>query len=327
VPTPRFLVAPDAFKGTMTAGEVAAALARGLLAGGAEAVERPVADGGEGTIDVLLGSLDGASQHHASCTDPLGRPIQARWVWLAGSATAIVEMAAASGLVLVAEVERDAEAASSAGTGELLLAARDAGARETILAIGGTATSDGGVGALEAISNGGGLGDMRLTLACDVSIPFERAAEVFGPQKGASAADVVRLTRRLVALASELPRDPRGLPMTGAGGGLAGAMWAVHGAELRSGAAYVLETLGFERLLDGADAVVIGEGCLDGQSRHGKIGGAIMALAQARRLPVHAVVGSQDSDAVRAEWGALASLQVAGSVARLEDAGERLSAF
>jgi len=320
--TLRFLVAPDSFKGTLSAAEVAAAIARGIRAKGGEAEECPVADGGEGTIAVLLEAL-GGEERSAACHDPLGRPIQARWAWLADSRTALVEMARASGLALVPTAERDAEAASSAGTGELLLAARDAGAVEAILAIGGTATSDGGAGALAAIEQAGGLGSMRLVLACDVRTPFEAAAEVFGPQKGASPAAVQRLTERLQAIAAELPRDPRGIAMTGAGGGLAGALWAVHGAVLRSGACFVLDALAFDRRVALSDAVVVGEGRLDAQTRDGKIVGEILARAGSR--PVHAIVGSVAGEGTPREWAELASLRVAGTITELEAAGADLS--
>ena len=320
----RVLVAPDAFKGTLTAAEAATAIAGGIRRAGGEAEECAVADGGEGTLEVLAAVLGGEARA-TSCQDPLGRPVEARWDWLEQRRTAIVEMARASGLALLDPAELDAEAATSAGTGELLLAARDAGARKTILAIGGTATSDGGAGALTAIERAGGLGEMRLVLACDVSIPFERAAIVFGPQKGASPEAVERLTGRLREMAEALPQDPRGMPMTGAGGGLAGALWAVHGAEIRSGAGLVLEAIGFEQRLAEAGAVVIGEGCIDGQSRHGKIGGEIYSRARSLGVPVHAIVGSQDAEAVGLEWGELASLQIAGTPAELEEAGAALA--
>jgi glycerate 2-kinase len=318
----RFLVAPDSFKGTLTAREVARAIAAGLRAGGAEAEECPVADGGEGTIDVLLDPL-GGELRETRCHDPLGRPVQARWAWLPARRAALLEMARASGLTLVAPEERDAERASSAGTGELLIAARDAGAGEAILAIGGTATSDGGEGAVEAIERAGGLGSMRVVLACDVHIPFEAAAEVFGPQKGASPAAVERLTARLHTSASRLPRDPRGIAMTGAGGGLAGALWARYDAELRGGAGFVLDALDFDARLDRTDAVVVGEGRLDGQTRHGKIAGEIASRAAARsEKPTHAIVGSVDGDR---DWEELASIQIATTVAELEAAGAELA--
>jgi glycerate 2-kinase len=324
--SPPVLVAPDAFKGTMTAAQVAAAVARGVRSAGGRAEECPVADGGEGTIEVLLGVLAG-EERASACHDPLGRTIEARWAWLGESRSAIVEMARCSGLALLSAGERDAEAASSRGTGELLVAAREAGARETVLAIGGTATSDGGAGALAAIEAGGGLGEMRLVLACDVSTPFELAAEVFGPQKGASPEAVVRLTGRLESIARELPRDPRGVAMTGAGGGLAGALWATYGAELRSGARHVLETLGFDERLARAAAVVVGEGRLDGQSRYGKIAGEILGRARARSIPAHAIVGSLGEETGRREWSEFASIQLARTPEELERAGARLAAL
>lgn len=318
------LVAPDAFKGTLSAAEVATAVAGGLREAGAQVEECPVADGGEGTIEVLIEAI-GGELRSAACSDPLGRTVEAEWLWLADTGTALLEMARASGLALLDDDERDAERASSAGTGQLILAARDAGAEHAILAIGGTATSDGGVGALRAIEEGGGLGGMTLELACDVLPPFERAAEVFGPQKGASPAAVVRLTARLHELAEKLPADPRGMAMSGAGGGLAGALWATHGAKLRSGSDFVLEALDFDRRLAGAEAVVVAEGCLDGQSLHGKIAGSILVRARARGTAVHAIVGSLDEDAVERDWGELASVQVAGSPEQLWQAGARLA--
>jgi glycerate kinase len=318
------LVAPDSFKGTIGAATVARSVAEGLREGGAAAYECPVADGGEGTIEALSRAL-ALELRESPCCDPLGRPIRATWAWL-GDGEAIVEMASASGLALLAPAERDAEGANSAGTGDLIVAARDAGARRTILAVGGTATSDGGLGALGRIEAAGGLGQMELELACDVSIPFELAAEVFGPQKGATPEAVVRLTAKLNSLAAELPHDPRGITMSGAGGGLAGGMWAVHGARLRSGSRFVLEALGFDALLDEADAVVIGEGCLDGQSRHGKIAGEILERASARGLPVHAIVGSLEAAAVEREWTGLASSRIAGTPEQLRRAGALLAA-
>ncbi len=321
--TPRLLVCPDAFKGTLTSAEVAAAIAAGARSAGVEADECPVADGGEGTIDVLAGPL-GAEPRSATCHDPLGREIEAQWGWIERSRTALLEMASASGLALLDPGERDAEAASSAGTGELLVAARDAGAEQAILAIGGTATSDGGAGAVEALQRAGGPGAMRMLLACDVRIPFEAAAEVFGPQKGATPAAVLRLTDRLHDLAARLPRDPRGIEMTGAGGGLAGAMWALYGAELRRGAPLVLDAVGFSRRLAPAAAVVVGEGCLDGQTRHGKIIGEILDRAAGK--PVHAVVGSL-AESEDEGWSELASLRLAGTPETLAEAGAQIAAL
>jgi glycerate kinase len=318
----RVLVAPDAFKGTIPAAAVAAALACGLRAAGALPRECPVADGGEGTLEALLGA-HGGELRRAAATDALGRPIEAEWALLAGGTTAVVEAARASGLVLIAPAERDAEAASTAGTGALLLAARDAGASRVIVGVGGTATTDGGLGALQAIEAGGGLDGVEIVVACDVLTPFELAAEVFAPQKGASPEAVARLARRLALLAAELPADPRGVPMSGAGGGLAGGLWAGHGAELRSGSALVLEAVRFQSLLLDADAVVIGEGRLDSQSLSGKVAGTILAQARERGVPVHAVAGAADIDRSDPAWRGLRSSQRAGSVEELVELGRR----
>ena len=209
-----------------------------------------------------------------------------------GGATAIVEMAQASGLGRVAEHERDARAASTRGTGELILAAVAAGAREILVAVGGSATTDGGRGAIEAIREGGGLRGARLKVLCDVETPFEDAPRIFGPQKGADAATVAWLEERLQRLAAELPRDPRGVPRTGAAGGLSGGLWAAFDAELAPGAATVLDALGVDERLRAARLVVAGEGCLDEQSLGGKVVGELVRRARAAGVPVHAVVGS-----------------------------------
>ncbi|HEY7077796.1 MAG TPA: glycerate kinase, partial [Solirubrobacteraceae bacterium] len=240
----RLLLAPDSFKGTFSAVEVADALARGVERAGGEAGRCPVADGGEGTMDTLLAAL-GGEKVVERVRDPLGREISAAYARIGD--LAVVEMAQASGLALVAEDERDAWAASTYGTGQLLAAAAAAGAAEILVAVGGSATTDGGRGALEAV--GCGLGDVRITVLCDVETPWERAAEVYGPQKGAGPEMVRRLTERLDAFAAELPRDPRGVPMTGAAGGLSGGLWAGLGAELVPGAPRVLDVVGFDRRL------------------------------------------------------------------------------
>ena len=234
----------------------------------------PVADGGEGTMEVLLTALGGETAG-ARVHDPLGREVDAGFALIEDGGTAIVEVAQASGLGLVAEDERDAEAASTAGTGELIMAAVAAGAAEVLVAAGGSATTDGGAGAIAAIEEAGGLGGARLVVLCDVRTPFERAAEVFGPQKGADAATVARLTRRLRDRAAKLPRDPRGVPMTGAAGGLAGGLWAAFGAALEPGAAFVLDALGFDARMRAARAVVTGEGRLDEQTLEGKAVGEV----------------------------------------------------
>jgi glycerate kinase len=178
-PLARVLVAPDAFKGTFDAPTVADALARGLEDAGWEADRCPVADGGEGTLELLACALGGRLEEVAA-SDPLGRPVTC----LLGAAgeTAIVEVAQASGLGLVAPAERDAWRASTRGTGELVVAAVAGGAREIVVAGGGSATTDGGRGAIEAIRGGGGLGSARLVVLCDVQTAFEEAPRIFGPQ-------------------------------------------------------------------------------------------------------------------------------------------------
>src|SRR3954467_5502589 len=229
------LVAPDSFKGTFSAARVAGAIGRGLERAGLMPPDLcPVADGGEGTLDALLPQL-GGELIAATVTGPLGEPVRTGFGLVEDGGTALVEMAAASGLGLVAEGERDAWAASTYGTGELIAAAARGGARVIIVAGGGSATTDGGAGALEAIEEAGGLGGARLVVLCDVRTPFEDAAKVFGPQKGADAAAVKRLTKRLQRLAATWQRDPRGQAMTGAAGGLAGGLWATFGAVLEPG--------------------------------------------------------------------------------------------
>src|SRR5579875_1372919 len=253
VPT-EVLVAPDSFKGTFSALAVTEALQKGLESNGQPARACPVADGGEGTLAALRSALE-LEEMTVGVTDPLGRPIDAVF-GLAPDGSAVVEMAAASGLGLVAVQERDAVGASSYGTGELIAAAIEAGARLVHVAVGGSATTDGGQGALRALQERGGLRGARLVVLCDVRTPYELAPSVFAPQKGASAAQVRKLERRLASLAVELRRDPRGVPMTGAAGGLAGGLWAQFDAELVAGAAFVLSTVGYDVRMRAARAVI-----------------------------------------------------------------------
>src|SRR4051794_36585222 len=214
----QILVAPDSFKGTFAAPVVAAAIGRGLERAGFVPPDLcPVADGGEGTMTVLLTALGGSTAGGA-VSDPLGREVQAGFALIEHGATAIAEVAQASGLGLVAEDERDAESASSRGTGELIVAAVEHGASVVLVAAGGSATTDGGAGAIEAIAEAGGLGGARLVVLCDVRTPFEDAARVFAPQKGADAAAVKRLSKRVGRLAPTWQRDPRGGGMTGSAG-------------------------------------------------------------------------------------------------------------
>ena len=192
------------------------------------------------------------------------------------------------------------------------------------MGIGGSATTDGGAGALEAIAAAGGLGDARVVCLCDVRTPWESAAETFGPQKGADPEAVARLARRLDELAATLPRDPRGVPMSGGAGGLAGGLWAACGAELAEGAAFILRTVGFDERLGRAGAVVTGEGRLDATTLVGKVVSQVSRRAHDAGVPVHAVVG-QDAT-TSADRGALglASIREASTAAELADAAAEL---
>jgi glycerate 2-kinase len=314
------LVAPDSFKGTFSASEVAAAIASGLRAAGREAVELPVADGGEGTMDVLVGAL-GGELRTVTATDPLGRPVEAAFALLPDG-TAVVETAQASGLGLVDERERDAWAATTRGTGELILAAADAGAERVIVTVGGSATTDGGAGAAEALE-GVGVG-VELEVLTDVRTPFEDAARVFGPQKGADPAMVKRLERRLHDLAARYRRDPRGEPMTGAAGGLSGGLWAQHGARLVPGAAYVLDAIGFDERMRAAAFVVTGEGTLDEQTLQGKIVAEVATRCRQRGVACHAVVGRNALDPFQERILDLASVTEATTLDALKRAGREL---
>jgi glycerate 2-kinase len=316
----RALVCPDSFKGTFSAVEVAAAIGAGLEEAGAEVDLCPAADGGEGTAETVRAAI-GGEVRTAAAHDPLGRPIEASFVLVEGGATAVVDTAAASGLPLVAAAERDAEAASTYGTGELIKAAVDAGARRVLLAAGGSATTDGGIGAIGALRADG----IVLVVLCDVTTRFEDAAVVFGPQKGADAAAVARLTERLGRIAEELPRDPRGLPMTGCAGGLSGGLWAAFDAELRPGAEFVLDLLGFEERLAAADVVITGEGRIDSQSLEGKIVGQIAAACGAAGKPLHVVVGQDVLGPAAAKSAGIKSITEAGTLPALRDAGRHLA--
>jgi len=313
----RFLVAPDSFKGTFDAAAVADAIAVGIEAAGGEADRCPVADGGEGTMSVLLGAL-GGELHTARVHDPLRRPIEASFGRLGDGETAIVEMARASGLPLLAPDERDPERTDPFGTGELIAAAVAAGAQRVLLAAGGSATTDGGRGAIEALRQRDAA---TIEVLCDVRTPYEEAARVFAPQKGASPEAVERLTERLDAFAAELPRDPRGLPMTGAAGGLSGGLWA-HGGALRPGADFILDALDFDARLARADAVVSGEGRFDSQSLEGKIVGAIASRCAARGKPLHLIVGQNGLP--KEPPTSISSVIAASSLEEIEAAGGEL---
>ncbi|MEA2312165.1 MAG: glycerate 2-kinase [Solirubrobacteraceae bacterium] len=326
VPERPVLVAPDSFKGTFRASEVAGAIGRGLERAGLMPPDLcPVADGGEGTLDALLPQLGGELDAR-EVSGPLGAPVMAGYGLVEGGGTAIVEMAAASGLGLVPEAERDAWAASTRGTGELIAAAIDAGAQVILVAVGGSATTDGGTGAVEAIEAGGGLRGAKIVVLCDVRTPFEDAARVFGPQKGADPELVERLTERLHEQAKAYPRDPRGVPMTGAAGGLSGGLWAACGATLEPGAPWVLDVLDFDARMRASHAVVTGEGKLDQQTLEGKLVGEIGTRARQAGVPLHAIVGTDALDPFGKRIIDLQRVIEATTLAELEVAGEALGA-
>ena len=279
--------------------------------------ELPIADGGEGTGDVLAAALGGRWET-AEVTGPLGQLVRARWLLLPDG-TAVVESAEAVGLALVAAAERDPLRASSRGVGELMLAALGGGARALLVGVGGTATVDGGAGLLEAV--GDRLAGVPLRVACDVTNPLlgERgAARVFGPQKGAGPEAVDQLERRLAgAKALEPFRD---LPGAGAGGGL-GAALASLGGELVPGAKLVLDAIGFDKRAAGADLVVTGEGTVDATTLAGKAPGAVVVRCE--RLGVRCeLFGGLVRDGVPAH---ALSGDPAAVVADLEQLGAQLA--
>ena len=285
----RVLIAPDKFKGTATAAEVANAVADIVRAAGHDVIVQPLADGGDGTLEAF-----GGANRQSTVTGPAGTPVDAAWRY--GSArTAVIEMAQASGLALVGGAENnDAVAATTAGTGELIVQAIERGARRIIVGVGGSATTDGGLGALEAMHPLQRLREIDIEVACDVRTRFVDAAEVFGPQKGATPAQVQLLTRRLERLAQvyeqERGVDVTGIERAGAAGGLAGGLASV-GADLVDGFGLVADAVGLDEQIAEADLVITGEGQLDETSFDGKVVGGVLALAREVDVPVVAVVG------------------------------------
>ena len=315
------LVAPDSFKGTYTAAEVAAHIAGGIRSAGGTAVEMPVADGGEGTFDVVFRGLS-AKPVAVTTVGPWNDAVEAV-IGLSDDGTAIVELASASGLNLPAAGPRDPVTASTYGTGILIAEAARRGARRILVAAGGSATTDGGAGAIKAIDGAGGLRGAELVVLSDVATRFTDAARIFGPQKGADPETVLLLTRRLEELAGTLRRDPRTVDRSGAAGGFAGGMWAEYDAALVSGADFVLDLLRANERIDASDAVIVGEGRLDSQTGQGKIIAAL--LARSRTTPVYAVVGSVHEDLGRYA-DHFAGIIVAGDGPAMAAAGARIAA-
>jgi glycerate kinase len=323
----RVLVAPDSFKGTLSAFDVARCMTEGVrrVLPDARVVEAPVADGGEGTVEVLV-SATGGRMKEITVTGPLGTPVRARWGILGDGKTAVIEMAAASGLNLIPEGRRNPLITTTFGTGQLIRETLNAGVRKIIVGLGGSGTNDGGAGMAEALGvrlldvYGNSLGpggaalqsldridlsqcDPRLDTveiigACDVDNVLcgpAGASKVYGPQKGATSEQVLILDRALTKYAEVLRRtlDIDVSPMKGAGaaGGLGAGLVAFCHARLQRGIAIVLDVIGFDACLNGVDAVLTGEGALDRQLKDGKALSGVLERCACFSVPVYAVVG------------------------------------
>lgn len=350
------VVAPAPFKGALPAAQAARAIAAGLrlVDLGAKIRLVPVADGGEGTLDALVAAARGR-RRVVTAGDPLGRPVVAAIGELPGH-VAVVELALASGYERLTPGERDPEATSTHGTGELIRAALDLGARRIIVGLGGSATTDGGLGLARALGvvarDAGGavldgrgadmarvasldlsgrdprLDDVVIQVACDVANPFhgpDGAACVYGPQKGASPEAVARLDAGLAHLAGVIRQatgvDLQALPGAGAAGGAAGALAALLGAELTPGAPLVLDAVGFDRHLDGADLCITGEGRLDATSLEGKAPATVAAACAPAGVPCVALCGgvALGPGAVR-RAGFAAAIAIGRGVTSLDEA-------
>ena len=282
------LCCPDKFRGSLTAPEAAAALCRGVERAGRAGRALPLADGGEGTLDAILACSPG-ELHTLAVTGPDGDPVEADWAALEDS-TGVVEMARASGLALV--IDNDPLTATTHGTGQLIAAAIGHGCRRVIVGVGGSATVDGGLGALEALR--WSLGGADVVVACDVRTRFLDAPALFGPQKGASPDDVLALEARLRALA-ERYRETLGVDVTaltgaGAAGGLAGGLAAL-GARLVPGFDVVAEAVGFGAALTESGAVITGEGKVDSSTLSGKVVARVLEAARRGGLAAAVVAG------------------------------------
>ena len=293
----RVVAAPDKFRGSADASEIAAAVAAAAELAGWDCTEVPLADGGEGMLEVF-----GGPNRSTVVSGPLGDPVEAGW--RLDGRTAYIEMARASGLALVGGSRgNDSLGASSYGTGELIDAAIERGARRIVVGVGGSATTDGGLGALRAVYPPQRLKGVELVVACDVTTRFVDAAAVFAPQKGASERQVELLRRRLERLA-QVYFDEYGVDVTdiegaGAAGGLAGGLAAV-GGELVPGFELIAEELDLAGTVEGADLLVTGEGFVDAQSFEGKVVGGVLELGDETGLPV-VVVAGQIGDEVAAD--------------------------
>lgn len=289
----RVVIAPDKFKGTATATELVEAIAAAVTAAGHEPVGVPMADGGDGTLEAL-----GGANRTSTVTGPLGDPVEADWRLSKG--VAVIEMARASGLVLAGGAEgNEPLEATTRGTGELIATAVARGAKRIIVGLGGSATTDGGLGAVDAIGTAARLAGVQVEVATDVTTKFVDAAQVFGPQKGATPAQVAFLEARLRVVAARY-RDSFGVDVeaadgAGAAGGLGGGLLAL-GAEIISGFELIAEELGLAEAIADADLVISGEGQLDRESFAGKVVGGVADLCDEGNTPLLIVAGAIDPD-------------------------------
>ena len=350
----RVVVAPNAFKGSLSASQAASAIANGVRESfpDAEVVEIPVADGGDGTVEALVSAHRG-EYRTAEVEGPLGDSVSATFGLIEAGRTGVVELASASGLTLIAPERRNPRKTSTYGFGQLLAAVRATGVEQIIAGIGGSATNDGGAGMAEALGyhflNGAGaelarggaalarlsridasgfdLGwrAVKVMVACDVTNPLtgpKGASAVYGPQKGADATAIPELDAALANLAAVIERDlgkhVAEVPGAGAAGGAGAGLMAFLDAKLVPGAPLVVEASGFDTALQGADLVITGEGQADAQTGYGKAPGEVAKRAKAARIPVLLIAGSKGQG-----WEALSGLGVT-AVVTLDEEGDNL---
>ena len=328
---PPILVAPDSFKGTFSAREVADAVASGVEDAGRAADRCPLADGGEGTMEALVAGVDGVEFRDVEVTAPMGNRVTARFALIGD--TAIVETAQAIGLVLVPESDRNPELATSRGAGEMIAAAYEAGATEILVGVGGSATVDGGRGTLEAMTDAGLVlagprrpkGFPAISVLCDARAAWEDAPRIFGPQKGADPAAVKRLTDEMVGQTQGMRKDPTGINYTGGAGGVSGILWSESGAELLAGAPYVMERLRFDERMRASRSIIVGEGRLDSSTLIGKAPGEAATRARQAGFGCAAVCGVNALDLVEERIIDLQVVIEAGDLAALRAAGRTLA--
>lgn len=350
----KVVVAPNSFKGSLSASEAAAAIARGVRQAlpDADIVEVPVADGGEGTVEALVSAHHGAYRT-AEVEGPLGDPVAAPYGLIENGRTGVVELASASGLTLIAPERRDARKTSTFGFGQLLEEVRSAGVRQIIAGIGGSATNDGGAGMAQALGyrfldaagidlprGGAALArldridpagfvlhwdDVKVKVASDVTNPLTGplgASAVYGPQKGASPEAVRELDAALARLAAVIEKDlgkrVADVPGAGAAGGAGAGLIAFVDATLVPGAPLVVDASGFDSRLVGADLVITGEGMADAQTAYGKAPGEVAKRAQEARIPVLLIAGAKGPG-----WEALSDLGVT-AIVTLDEEGQNL---